>query len=317
MNHSLKRGYSNAQQMMTLCAIAYSPLTSISTLQQKLDDAEALDNNYTALWLAANDKTALFLARNKLNNSCTLAVSGEVFEFGLPMLFHLYERFDLANQVSMPYSRLGNAKIAAGVLDAVQGIIELTYNGLPINMVLNDLPRGTRVYLTGHSLGGAFAGALATRLACCNLANLDIVPCTFGAPAMGNDAFADLFDKTKSNYLFTQSSSCFNTLDTFSLVWNRITGIYTVNFGNIRCPVEFTLCLECVDRLLILAKVFYVQPPPKHLLKGKLCPDFPFFRQAMHQHSQNTYLSLLGLGPIEGEEFSYAHTDTFVVADYL
>jgi hypothetical protein len=181
--------------------------------------------------------------------------------------------------------------------------------------VLNSLPVRTKVYIAGHSLGGSLATAYAAKTACSNSAELDIIPYTFGAPAIGNDSFADLFDPNNVNFLFTQSSRCANTRDIMTYAWNNLPGITTVDYGNIKCSVDFSLCIEYLERLLILSRVFYSQPPPELQLKADDRGTDSFFRKALHQHQPNTYLKLLGLDPIDAAEFYHTESREFMLSD--
>ena len=52
-----------------------------------------------------------------------------------------------------------------------------------------------RLYLTGHSLGGAVASLVAERLVEKGVPKAQVPVITFGAPAVGNKAFADVYGK--------------------------------------------------------------------------------------------------------------------------
>jgi hypothetical protein len=215
----------------------------------------------------------------------------------------LYEDLILNRQESLPSDQLGEAKVAAGILESLQNISNSIYSGRTLQHVLNNFPMRTKVYVTGHSLGGSLAAAYAVKAACSNSGELDIISYTFGAPAMGNDSFANLFDPAKANSLFTQVSRCVNVRDIIPYLWNDLQGMMMGDYGNAKCSIDFSLCIECMERLLIVSKVFYAQPPLQLELKGDIGHDDNFFREALFQHQPNTYLSLLGLDPIDNAEF--------------
>ena len=64
------------------------------------------------------------------------------------------------------------------------GIDEVLFNEILANT-------DTRVLLTGHSLGGAVATLLAERLVSMGIDKDRVPVITFGAPAIGNAAFAE------------------------------------------------------------------------------------------------------------------------------
>jgi hypothetical protein len=315
MNHPDKSKFSLQQVMMSLSAVAYMPFHSISMLQGNLSAAEALEQAYTAIWWEKTSSLVVYVVKNSITNAYTVIFRGEVFKPGLPFLVQLYEDLKLDRQESLPYSRLGKAKVALGILDIIQDLGLSTYGGRTLQQVLNNLPVKTKVYMTGHSLGGSLATVYAAKIACNNSAELDIIPFTFGAPAIGNDSFADLFDSNNVNFLFSQSSRCINTRDIMPFAWNNLQGITTVDYGNIKCPVDFKLGIEYVDRLLIISRLFYSHPPPELELKGDDHAVNSFFQKALYEHQPNTYLTLLGLDPIEKAEFYHTETSQLILSD--
>jgi len=305
MTHSVHGTYSRDQVMMTLSAIAYTSLDSLATLQEGLDAAEALQQEYTAVWMAKDDSNLIYLVKNRLHDSYAIAIRGSVFQFDLALLFKLYEDLGLARQVSFPNDETGGAKISAGILDTVLTINNLIYKGNTLSQLLNKLPEGTLVHITGHSLGGTLAATYALHLSNNNAAGLDIIPYTFGAPNAGNNLFADLFNPESKHFRFSQSSRVVNNRDIIPFAWNDLQGIPAIDYGDSKCPIDLTLCLDCMARMLIVAQVFYVQPPVSHFLRGKIEPIEGFFQQAMHQHQHNSYLKLLGLRAITSADYSY------------
>jgi hypothetical protein len=317
MKQSVKSGHTRDQELMTLSAIAYSPFSSKTALQARLDQAAVLNHSFAAIWWARSLDNVLFIVKDKVAEEYAVVFGGPHFKFGLSFLFDLFENLDIAHQIPMPYPRLGEAKISAGILETIAEFDTLTFDGRTVAGLLNDISARTRVYVTGHSIGGAVATAYSAKLACNNLPELDIIPCVFGAPCAGNKAFADLFDKDRAGYLFAGSARYINRLDMIPYLWNNLSEISLLDFKNIKCPVEFNQCLECMDKLLILARVAYAQPPAQCQFKGKAEPDFGFYHQLMHQHSPNTYLSLLGLDPVAVPDHSYSDAKTLTLADSL
>jgi Lipase (class 3) len=315
MTHPDKRTFTLQQVMMSLSAVAYMPFHSISMLQDNLNAVDTLEQAFTVVWWEKNSSLVTFVVKNRLTNAYAVVFRGEVFKPTLPFLVQLYEDLKLNRQESLPYSRLGNAKVAAGILEIIEDLGTSTYSGRTLQQVLNNLPAGTKVYMTGHSLGGSLAAVYAAKIVCSNSAQLDIIPYTFGSPSIGNDLFADLFDHTNVNFLFSQSIRCINIRDIMPFAWNNLQGMTTVDYGSIKCPVDFKLCIEYVDRLLIISRVFYSHPPPELALRVEDHGMDGFFQKALYQHQPNTYLRMLGLDPIEKARFYHNETKALILSD--
>lgn len=317
MKHSDGNNFSLHQVLMTLSAVAYMPFHSIDMLQDNLNRTAALEQAFSAIWWKKNNTAIVFLAKNKLTQEYVVVFRGPVFKPRLSFLLNLYEDLILNRQESLPSERLGAAKVAAGILESIRDMSNATYSGRTLQQVLNNFPMRTKVYVTGHSLGGSLAAAYAAKAACSNSGELDIISYTFGAPAMGNDSFANLFDPAKPNSLFTQVSRCVNARDIVPYLWNDLKGMMRGDYGNEKSTIDFSLCIECMERLLIVSKVFYVQPPLQLELKGDIRHDDSFFRETLFQHQPNTYLSLLGLDPIDNAEFYHNEHREFLQTNSL
>ncbi|HTI08629.1 MAG TPA: lipase family protein [Puia sp.] len=317
MKHLDRSKFSLNQVMMTLSAIAYIPFTSILALQDSLNTAETLEKTYTAIWWGKENDTVAFVVRNNLTREHVIVFKGPVFRPGLSFLLNLYEDMIMYRQEYLPSSEAVKSRVAAGILGTLQNIGIVTYSGRTLSHTLASFPVRNKVYVTGHSLGGSLAAAFAVKTACSNSRELDIIPYTFGAPAMGNVLFANLFNMENPNSLFDHSSRCVNSRDIIPDLWNNLQAMATVDYGAVQCPVDFSLCIECMERLLIVSKVFYVQPPLQLELQGDIGHNEGFFQEALFQHQPNTYLSLLGLGPIDNAKFYRNERKELLLADSL
>jgi hypothetical protein len=317
MKHSDESAFSLNQVMMTLSAVAYMPFHSVNMLQDNLNRAEALQQNYSVIWWEKNNGNIVYVVKNTLTRDYVVVFRGPVFKLGLSSLLNLYEDLILNRQESLRYTQVGEVKVAAGILESLDDIGNLTYSGKTLQQVLNNFPTRTKVYVTGHSLGGSLAAAYAVKATGNNSVELDILPYTFGAPAMGNNSFAGLFDGANANFIFAGASRCVNVRDIMPRLWGDLQGIAMVDYGNVKCSIDFSLCIECMERLLIVSKVFYVQPPLQLELKGDIGHDEGFFQEALFQHQPNTYLSLLGLDPIDNAKFYRHERREFLQTDSL
>jgi hypothetical protein len=301
--------YSTDQVMMTLSAIAYTSFDSITALQNNLDAAEALKQTYKAIWWAKEESARVFVVRNTLNDDYCIAIGGPVFQFGVAFLFDWYEKLNIAHHAPLPIDGLESAKTASALPTLVQRINSLTYNGTTLPRLINNASKGSMIYVTGHSLGATIASVYAVYLATSPTTEGEIIPRTFAAPSAGNQAFADLFNPENGQCLFPRSSSSVNSLDIIPYVWHDLQGMPAIDYGMIKCPIDFTLCVDNLARLLIISRAYYEQAPVQRL-PGQLAPTNSFFKQAMHQHQPETYLALLDLPPIPGTVFTFNQQTT-------
>jgi hypothetical protein len=290
--------YSEDQVMMTLSAIAYTSFDSIATLQNNLDAAEALEQNYNVLWLARNDTSLVYVVKNWMKDEYSIAIRGPKLRFDLPLLVELYHDMEIDRQVPLSYNKMGGAKIAAGILDTLQKLNQLTCDGKTLSQLINGFRRGAKIYITGHGLGGTLAAALAVDQMGCNLGCRDIIPYTFAALSAGNHAFADLFNLDSEYCLFSYSSNCASSLDIIPYAWHNVHAIRTVDYEKTRCPPDLGLCIDFISRLLLISRVPYALPVRRLDLRGGVGRKDGFFLEAMYQHQPNKYLALLELEPL-------------------
>jgi hypothetical protein len=317
MSQSINGKYSTAQVMMSLSAIAYTSFDSLDRLQGNLNEAVALGQEYEAIWWSRDRDNLLYVVRNRVTEEYAIAIKGPVFRFGLSFLFDLYEDLGIPHQVYLPFGRLGNAKIAAGLLETIQNINNFYFNGRTLTQIVSHFPKGSKVYITGHSLGGTLAMGYAAKLVCNDLMDLDIIPYTFGSPGAGNKAFTDLFNHNSNHCLFPHSFNCVNSRDIIPYAWHDLQGIPAIDYEDIKCPINFVLCLDCIARLLILARTVYTAPSLNLLLPGYIEPNISYFQEAMLQHQHNTYLELLGLYPVNAIPYSFKQQREEMVSESL
>lgn len=298
MNQFANETYSDEQVMMTLSAIAYTSFDSIVVLQDRLDAAEALEQNYIALWFAKSYGNLVYVVRDRITGDYVIAIRGPILRFGLPLLVDLYDDMEIGHQVPLSYNKMGDAKIAAGVMDAIQKINILSCNSKTLRQQIDSFQREATIYITGHGLGGTLAAALAVDQMSCNVGGRDIIPYTFAALSAGNRAFADLFNLESEYCLFSHSSNCASSLDIIPYAWHDVQAIRTIDYEKIKCPPDLVLCVDFISRLLLISRVPYALPVRKLALKAKLGRKDGFYQEALYQHQADRYLALLGLDPL-------------------
>ena len=110
-------------------------------------------------------------------------------------------------------------------------------------------PRGTPILVTGHSLGGCLASALAPCIANWVGGASGVSVYTIAAPSPGNDAFADYYDA-----LFTGRSGrgaafrFFNSLDVVPNAWASLGTVETYYPPLLSCPSDITTIIDYAER---------------------------------------------------------------------
>jgi hypothetical protein len=227
-----------ARLLMTLNLYSYldeNPLPTWSITQQedqmRKDIDQALSQSKYAQWqvvwgpaLNADRSNMMYVAGNGANQYA-VSVRGTDWFFFLNWLEDFASILGLTPfpyvLSSIPVS--GKPRIAIGTSVGLQQLMGMrgTTSGSAqsdLPSFLEQLPAGSEIFVTGHSLGGCLASVLAAWLAFTlgSAANLKVY--TFAAPSAGNQSFADYF-----NTLFTpagQQSTAFRLFNTWDVVPN-------------------------------------------------------------------------------------------------
>jgi hypothetical protein len=108
-----------------------------------------------------------------------------------------------------------------------------------LEMFLTEAPEGTPILITGHSLGGCLASALAPCVASWMSSPSSLSVYTIAAPSPGNEDFASYY-----NALFTAPSGnstafrFFNSLDVVPNAWASLTTVETYYPPLVSCPSD-------------------------------------------------------------------------------
>lgn len=118
------------------------------------------------------------------------------------------------------------------------GIDEVLFNEILANT-------DTRVLLTGHSLGGAVATLLAERLVSMGIDKDRVPVITFGAPAIGNAAFAEVYgDKIDLRRITNNADPVPGSLQTFFGGYKQFGKHHKYNLS--RKLSDFSMIWECI-----------------------------------------------------------------------
>jgi Lipase (class 3) len=318
---SLSPGYSNAeaQLLMQFSALAYTDETALfgETIPQqearmKTDIDSALRTSlpgWRVAWgpaLSSDRANMLYIAGNTALNQYAVAVRGTDWSFILNWIE------DFASMLPLvPYPALNAGKVAAGTLIGVQ-----TLQGLNFLSFVGSLPQNAGAYVTGHSLGGCLASAIAPLVANQVGASGSVKVYTFAAPSPGDATFKSYFDG-----LFGVDSMAYRVYDTLDAVpdaWTTLATIKTYYAGFYPCPDDIK---AIVDFGIRVVGNEYATVGTDHPLTGRIIwpfgaqqkptidpiGDAVFLWQVGQQHATVNYLSLLnatlvtsGLARIQG-----------------
>ncbi|MCW3466325.1 lipase family protein [Chitinophaga nivalis] len=300
----------DAQVCMTLSGLAYAPdQPYLESLLSQPHAPYATGNNWQLVWYATNQANLMYMVQHQDDpQRYIIAIRGTVWSD----LTDIVEDLDVYN--TTPWM---NGHISNGIFKGIKSLSSLRpgNNGMSLAEYLQYISSNSQgnlnITITGHSLGGALAGAYALLLkTTISNAAVNWSVYTFAAPSVGDQDFVQYF-----NQVFNQANAqAFRIYSNKDLVPFAFAGLADVMSNDI--PVETA---EWLKRLLGLTLAFvrselstvYVQtgglnqvicldnathpvlpaaplpPPPVTKLR--------FYQEWFaYQHGHNTYLALLG-----------------------
>ena len=233
-----------AELAMTLSTLAYVDENRIASQQEMISEINAgLDEAGYTYWqvawgpaLNADRSNLLYAARNSETGQLAVSVRGSDFSFWLNWLE------DLAVIRLVPYNEFvatasKTAEIAFGTAVGLRQLLGMQDGTESLERFLTAAPKGTPILITGHSLGGCLASALAPCVAdwVGNASSLSVY--TIAAPSPGNEDFASYY-----NTLFNQAGRIafrfFNSLDVVPNAWASLTTVETYYPPLVSCPSD-------------------------------------------------------------------------------
>ncbi len=195
-----------AQLAITLSSLAYvDENKNLSTQQMSSDIDAGLSaagfQSWRVVWgpaLSSDQSNLVYVARNNATGQLAVSIRGTDPSSWLDWLQ------DLALTL-VPYDQFvrsaeGSAQIACGAALGLGHILEMKDASNSLEAFLRAAAKDTAILITGHSLGGCLASALAPCVANWLGRSSGISVYTFAAPSPGNQEFASYY-----NALFTQS----------------------------------------------------------------------------------------------------------------
>ncbi|MBV8458629.1 MAG: lipase family protein [Acetobacteraceae bacterium] len=238
-----------AELALTLSTLAYVDENRTATQQQMSSEinagiAEAGYKSWQVAWgpaLNADRSNLAYAARNSETGQLAVSIRGSDFSFWLNWIQ------DLAAIKLVPYEQFvpsasSTSQIARGTAIGLRNVLRMQDGTESLETFLTAAPKGTPILITGHSLGGCLASALAPCVADWRRSSaFGISVYTFAAPSPGNAEFAEYY-----NALFTDQSGhrtafrFFNSLDVVPNAWASLDTVETYYPPLVSCPPDIT-----------------------------------------------------------------------------
>ncbi|MDR3530545.1 MAG: hypothetical protein P4L90_08355 [Rhodopila sp.] len=303
---------------MTLSTLAYVDENRIASQEQMISEINAgLDeagyNSWQVAWgpaLNADRSNLMYAVWNSETGQCAVSIRGSDFSFWLNWLE------DLAAIRLVPYNEFvptasTTAQIAFGTAVGLRQILAMHDGTKSLETFLTAAPEGTPILITGHSLGGCLASALAPCVASWMGSPSSLSVYTIAAPSPGNDDFATYY-----NTLFTVQSGhstafrFFNSLDVVPNAWASLNTVETYYPPLVPCPADISNIVGRAEnavgakycQLGELAAGSAIELPgtiitPLGAYRGRLglnpFENALFLWEAAQQHACTTYQALL------------------------
>ncbi|GLH77004.1 hypothetical protein SSBR45G_19120 [Bradyrhizobium sp. SSBR45G] len=287
--------------LMTLAGIAYGAPDAIASYLEQ-DPLTASD--WRLAWLAAPpdppDNFA-FMAYSASSKAYAVAIRGT---YPNPFSPAYWDDGDedspFGDMVEWPGA--SGAKISAGTSKGLTNLLALTdQGGVSLQDAIGRLPAGSRLAVTGHSLGGTLAPVLALS-ASERCPSLDVWATSFAGMTPGNEAFAALFGT--GTKLDGRVRRVYNRLDTVAYGWNAVWATHDFYQPAPKGgPIVAAMLLATAARLE-LGGYDYAPIGTPVALPGKVqplaigCELVAYVIENLHQHMPDTYLALLGAPPL-------------------
>lgn len=320
MEGSVPKSYdpATAELAMTLSTLAYVDENRTATQQQMIREInagleEAGYESWQVVWgpaVNADRSNLMYAARNSLTSELAVSIRGSDFGFWLNWIE------DLAAVRLVPYDQFvpaaGNAaQIARGTAIGLRQVMGMHDGTKSLETFLTAAPEGTPILITGHSLGGCLASALAPCVADWVGSASHLSVYTIAAPSPGNADFAGYYNTQfidASGY--STAFRFFNSLDVVPNAWASLNTVETYYPPLVSCPFDIS---NIISRAENAVSGKYVQLGEPALgsaieLSGTLLTPFAahrgrlglnpfenalFLWEAAQQHACTTYQALL------------------------
>jgi Lipase (class 3) len=303
---------------MTLSTLAYVDENRTATQQQMINEINAgLEQAGYKAWqvvwgpaLNVDRSNLAYAARNRVTGQLAVSIRGSDFSFWLNWIEDLAAIRVVSYDQFVP-SASTTAQIAFGTAIGLRQVLGMRDGTTSLESFLITAPEGTPILITGHSLGGCLASALAPCVADWRGSAIGISVYTIAAPSPGNADFAAYY-----NALFTDQCGdstafrFFNSLDVVPNAWASLATVETYYPPLVACSPDIT---KIIGRAETAVTAEYCQLgelamgsaielsgtiiTPFGANRGRLEPpafeNALFLWEAAQQHACTTYQALL------------------------
>ena len=238
-----------------------------------------------------------------------VSIRGSDFSFWLNWLE------DLAVIRLVPYDQFvptagKTTQIAFGTAVGLRQVLGMQDGTKSLERFLTAAPEGTPILITGHSLGGCLASALAPCVAEWVGNPSTVFVYTIAAPSPGNEDFASYY-----NALFSQSGRStafrfFNNLDVVPNAWASLNAVETYYPPLVPCPSDISKIIDRAENAVggnyrqlgelaagsaveLMGTIITPFAAPRGQMERNSFENALFLWEAGQQHACTTYQALL------------------------
>jgi hypothetical protein len=303
---------------MTLSTLAYVDENRTATQQQMTSEINAgLDEagyqSWRVVWgpaLNADRSNLVYAAGDTETGQLGVSIRGSDFSFWLDWVE------DLAVLRLVPYDQFvatasKTAQIAVGTAVGLRQVLGMQDGAQSLEAFLRAAPGGTPILITGHSLGGCLASALAPCVASWVEDASSVSVYTIAAPSPGNADFAAYYNRLFSAQAgHSTAFRFFNSLDVVPNAWASLSAVETYYPPLVSCPADIRNIVARADQAvsgkyvqlgelaagsairLAGAIIMPFAADPGHLQRNRY-ENAMFLWEAAQQHACTTYQELL------------------------
>jgi hypothetical protein len=294
---------------MTLAALCYAGENNpnVSEIRDSLilqlsDSTYATDGKWKLAWgpgISPGRGNMMYVAVDTTSDTIyyTIAVRGTDWKFPS----NIVEDMEVWKLVKYPYGGSGDS-IAKGSLAGLDTLLSTVdpVSGQNLESFLNNIPSGhLKMFITGHSLGGALATLLTAWFVDRGYTNkFALETYTFAAPTVGNASFVNRFHSIllAAN---AQSHRVVNSKDLVPYGWAGLGNVVTNSIPT-TVPLSIALVIDAIQLYLDSHGIKYKHVETRQSI-GTLIPthcyggseEVNYFCWVGFEHAHNNYLRLL------------------------
>ncbi len=304
---------SEAGVMMTLSALCYVAEGNTNAMQirdsimiQLSDTNYATGNKWKLAWgpgLSVTGGNLIYVAVDTTADTTyySICVRGTIFDFA-----DIEEDLEVWYMVPWPYTASTDS-IAFGSLKGLDTLLNTVdpVTNQSLQTFLNNV-QGTKLkmFITGHSLGGAMATLVTSWFVDLGFTSkFKLESYTFAAPTVGNESFVTSFHN-KLLGAGAENHRCVNTKDVVPYAWAGLPNIIHDQVPTI-VPVAVQSTILFVHQQLVDSGIVYKHVDTRVFLGTEIPPNCStpgsyeaYFCWVGFEHSSGTYLRLLGADTI-------------------